>query len=332
MIRKSPAVLLLSAICACLRAQDMREVILAARRTAVVELIDASTLETFTRLHFDFRIERSRPSADGTQLLVDGYIDDRGCCQHYELDLASLKLSELNIRNYPIFSFASPDGRWRYDIRNFRGATLTTVNLKTKEAVELVPGLPAESSEGNWAGTGTWSGDRFYYYVGRPNHPGFLWTVLPGDRELGTPVAVDPFGETPGCRWHLAIAKSLVAAAERVFIYEPFGNKVDRFRCNASVPGGAWNLDPETGRVTGYIAPEFHFHMLLSSESGATLYGVDPGTTNWKGPVRLVSLDSRDGTIFKTRNFDSGVLQIAVGRLRNTPTGEVRVLAPKIAE
>src|SRR5579872_5887181 len=104
MIQQFPAVLLLigSTTSACLWAQDKREVILAARRTPAAELIDVGTLETIARLHFDFQVERLKPSADVRELFIDGYKQDSGCCRHYVLNLASMKLSERNIRDYPI--------------------------------------------------------------------------------------------------------------------------------------------------------------------------------------------------------------------------------------
>lgn len=331
MIRRLPAVLLLIALAACLRAQVAREVVLAARRTTVAEVIDATTLDTIAYLHFDVRVDKLQPSADGRELFIDGYPQDGGCCRHYILDLASLQLTDRNIRNYPILHLPSPDGHWRLDLKNFPGPSLTAVNLDTQEASELVlTGLPVDDSDEVWAGTGTWSGGHFYYYVARPNHSGFLWTVLPSDRQLGAPIAVDPFGEEPGCRWGLPPVKNLIAVGDSLLIYETFGNKVDRFPCKAA--GGAWKLDPATGRLTGYIAPAIHFNTLLSDQSGATLYGIDPGATNWSGPVGLVTLDSGNGAILKTRSFDPGVLHISVGRLRDLPTGDVQVLSRRAGQ
>jgi len=43
-------------------------------------------------------------------------------------------------------------------------------------------------------------------------------------------------------------------------------------------------------------------------------------------------LDSQDGTILKTRSFDPGVLQIAVGHLRGVPNGDVQVPSRKAGE
>jgi|SRR5579872_5737570 len=68
-------VLLLAALStsACLWAQTKRDVILAARRTPVAEVIDASTLDTIARLHFDFQVEKLKPGADVRELFIDGY-------------------------------------------------------------------------------------------------------------------------------------------------------------------------------------------------------------------------------------------------------------------
>ncbi len=245
MIRKFPAVLLLGALAAaCLCAQDTREVILAARRTPTVEVIDATTLDTIARLHFDLRVDKLQPSADGTELFIDGYPQEGGCCRHYLLDLASLKLTDRNIRNYPIVHLPSPDGRWRFDLRNFPGPSLTTVNLDTKEALELVPaGLPPEDPEGKWDCYRNMVGRSVLFVCRGPNHPGFLWTVLPGDRKLGQAMAVEPFNKAPDCRQ----TKALVAAGSSVFLYALFGDKGDTFVCHTQMPGGAWKLDPATG-------------------------------------------------------------------------------------
>ena len=326
MIRRLPTVALL--IASCLFAQNSREIILAARRTPVVEVIDAATLDTVARLHFNSPIERLRMSADGGVIFVEAL--EPGCCKTYALDFSSMQITALKAPRYPTNSLPSPDGQWRYDLKNFRGVTVTAVNLVTHQSVEMSPaGLPPDNPDGNWAGTGVWSEDHFYFYVDGPGDPGYLWTVQPGARTLGSGIRVDAFNEAPGCRQYLPVSKSLVAAAGNIFIYEPFGGKSDRtVVCKTQLLGGAWRLDPATGHLSAYIAPEFHFNTLLANRSGSILYGVDPGSANWSGPVQLVSVDSRDGTILKTRSFDPGVLQIGVGQLREVPAGDVYLMLP----
>jgi len=78
--------------------------------------------------------------------------------------------------------------------------------------------------------------------------------------------------------------------------YEPFGSKADRTAtCETALSGGAWILDPPTGRLTSQIASEFHFNRLISGQSGSMLYGVVMGEAGWDGPAQFVRLDERDG-------------------------------------
>jgi hypothetical protein len=193
----------------------------------------------------------------------------------------------------------------------------------------LIPSdLPGENSEGNYSATGVWSRTRFYLYVQWPNDPGLVWTVLPGAEALGAGTRVAPFSEVPGCPERLPVAKTLVAAAGNIFLYEPFGSKADRTgTCVMALPGGAWMLDTNTGRLTNQIAPEFHFNRLISDRSGSTLYGVVLGEAGWGGPVQLVRLDERDGRVLQARTFEPGILQIAIAALAKSPVGDVQARA-----
>ena len=78
--------------------------------------------------------------------------------------------------------------------------------------------------------------------------------------------------------------------------YEPFSRKADRTgTCETAFSGGAWMLDPATGRLTSQIASEFHFNRLISCPSGSTLYGVVLGEAGWNERVQLVRLDNGMG-------------------------------------
>src|ERR1039458_9168362 len=314
--------------------QGSTEFILAARRSGIAEVVDAVTLETVARIHFDFQVERLSASADGSKLYVAGYGAGAGCCKHYTFDPATLKLEEdvpLSGRSDYGDCLASPDGRWCFQLKNFRGPALKTVDLRESgPARELIPpGLPEENSEGNWHARGVWSGDRFYLYVARPNDPGLLWTVSPGTEVLGAGIAVAPFSEARGCRERLPVDKGLVGAGGNIFLYEPFGSKADRTgTCGMALPGGAWMVDTATGRLTHQIASEFHFNRLIPDRSGSTLYGVVLGKANWNGPVQLVRLNKRDGKLMRSRTFAPGVLQIAIGPLGKVPVGDVAARSP----
>jgi hypothetical protein len=222
----------------------------------------------------------------------------------------------------------SPDGHWCAQLKSFRGPSLRMADIQNpKTVLELAPpGLPAENREGNWWALGTWSADRFFLYVSRPNDPGFFWIVPAGDEALSPGTAVAAFNEVPGCRQRLAVEKGIVAAAGNVFLYESFGGKGDRtLMCKAPIPGGAWILDSNTGTLTKQIAPDFHFNRLIAG--GDALYGVALDGTNFSSaPVRLIKLDARNGTVLQSRTFDAGVLQIGVGALATRPSGYIPIL------
>ena len=103
--------------------------------------------------------------------------------------------------------------------------------------------------------------------------------------------------------------------------YKSFGSKADR--TEAALSGGAWMLDPTTGRLTSQIASEFHFNRLLSGSSGSTLYGVVLGEAAWDGPVQLVRLEEPDGTVLPARTFELRIPADADWALTEIPTGEV---------
>jgi hypothetical protein len=321
-----------------LRSQTPGEFVLAARRTGAVEILDAVTLQTVRQLHFDLHVEKLSASPDGTALYVDGY-GSGGCCRHFALDLATVILTEIpaaTVASRSRDSFGntqiSPDGRWRFELKSFRGPALRTIDLSSGAVVDLAPsGLPLteEACGGNWYAQGVWSGDRFYFYVACPNHPGFLWTVSPGAHELGAGVPVASFAVNSACRPSQPVVKTLAAAAGKLLLYESFGSKSDRTGgCTTALPGGAWILDPATGQLSGPIAPSVHFNRLVPNRSGSMLYGVDPGDAAWRGPVRLVAIDSQDYRVVQSRTFDAGVLHVSLGSLRGLPSGDVRMAPP----
>jgi hypothetical protein len=231
-----------------LRSQTPGEFVLVARRTGAVEILNAVTLQTVGQLHFDLHVEKLSASPDGTALYVDGY--GRGpCCRHFALDLATAILTEIGAlpdasRSRDSFGNTqiSPNGRWRFELKSFRGPALRTIDLSSGAVVDLAPSalpLTEEACGGNWYAQGAWSGDRFYFYVACPNHPGFLWTVSPGAHELGAGIPVASFAVNSACRSSLPVVKTLAAAAGKLFLYESFGSKSDRTSgCTAALPGG----------------------------------------------------------------------------------------------
>lgn len=301
-------------------------------------------------------------SADGSTLYVEGAVPPNpGCCGIYAVDLATMKTVATTIeekfsrKNSPLifsdglvypaatlmpggpthdFTIASrntrlllsPDGRWLFGVRSFRGPALETFDLNNGAAFrELTPAGQVDNSGSNWA-NGAWSGDRFYFYAANGTNSGRLWTVSPGAEQLGPGVEVGAFGDVPGCKHGAPVATALTAAAGSLFVYEPSGGKSDRSLDCPNAPGGAWIVDPATGRLTGQIAAGFHFNRLVAARSGKDIYGLDPGNVNWTGPVRLVRMDARDGRVANSRTLEPGVCTIATAALRSAPAGDVHAI------
>jgi hypothetical protein len=295
-------------------------------------------------------------SADGSLLYVEGPIstDPRGCCSLYSIDLATLQMkvaaSVPGSRSRHSFVVSdgvvylataltpngianemsndmshdrlhlSPDGRWLFGVKSFRGPALDVYDVARGQFVRQ---LTPQGLEGDWWPTGTWSGDRFYLYAANGEGSGRLWTVSPDTTELGAGAAVAPFGRVPGCSDQSS--KGITASAGSLFLYEQFGFKVDRRNgCVGPVPGGAWAVDPATGQLTRQIAPGLHFSALISDQARSELYGLSAEGPNWGLPAELVRMDPGDGRILQSRHLDPGFWRVAIAPLRMVPSGDVR--------
>ncbi|HLK47660.1 MAG TPA: hypothetical protein VKT49_05970 [Bryobacteraceae bacterium] len=312
-------------------AQDQRQLILVARRSPLVEILDSANLQTVASIHFDTRIELVTASEDHSTLNIRAY-DGHACCSPYTLDTATRKLVKTvsNQRDYFGECLISQDGRWCARLKSFRGPALRMLDTKQGTVRELVPPeLPPEDPAGNWSATGAWSGDYFFLYIKRPADGGFLWAIPPDTEKLGPGTSVASFGESGGCIERWPVDKAIVAAGKRIFLYEPFGDKTDRSAgCSEPPPGGAWEVDPANGKLSNEIAPRLHFNAIVSGQSGLSLYGVLPGSPNWQSPVEVVTLRAADGSVEQSRTFGPGVLRIGIGSLATSLIGYVSVEKP----
>jgi len=342
--------------CSTLVAQDSRNMILAASRSGVVELINPSTLETVGRIHFNLGrgsagLNGVSASADGSVLYVEAPIQNEphGCCWLYSVELATLQVKVAasipgtRSRNAFVDSdglvyltsalmnngsatdtsgrqHLSPDGRWLFGVKSFRGPALDVYDIARGQLVrQLIP----QGLHGDWWPTGTWSGDKFYLYAADGTGSGRLWTVSPATAELGPGLAIQPFGHVSDCTNQTL--RAIVASGGNLFVYEEFGFKVDRRNeCVGGVPGGAWAIDPATGQLIRQIAPGLHFSALVSDRAGRDLYGLSAEGRNWELRAKLVRIDARDGRILRSRYLDPGFWRMTIAPLRIVPSGDVR--------
>jgi len=325
--------------CSALFGQDLRTLILAANRSGNVEFIDPASLITVGRLHFDLGphsagLNGVSASADGAFLYVEAPAQNEAnaCCVLYSVDLATLQMKQVasipGTRSRTEFFgvpfemaqdrlLVSADRHWVFGVTSFRGPALDMYDAVAKKIVrQLTP--PALS--GDWWPAGAWAGDQFHLYTANAAGEGRLWTISPATTELGAGLPVSSFGQVTGCS---DASRSIVASSGNVFLYETFGFKVDRRNeCSGPVPGGAWLVDINTGKLIRQIASDLHFSDLISDPATSQLYGLSLEDVQWASP-RLVQINQNDGSVLKSRPLDPGFSRVAMARVRLAPSGEV---------
>jgi hypothetical protein len=344
-----------------LYAQQLKTYVVTQRRQGVIEFIDPVALTTVSRIHFavghdSVGLNGVAASSDGMRLYVEGPTteDPSGCCNLYSIDLATLQARKVaDIWGSPsraafvlsggimyprseIFARGdvAPTGS-RADFLDATGRFLFRVRSSDSPALDLydlaqgggVRHLVTTGIDGQWYASGAWSRDRFFLYAARTNSStARLWAVSTTAAELGPGVAVEPFDQAPVCS--KVSLREITAAGGNLFVYERFGTKLDsRDRCGSNVPGGAWMVDPDTGRLLKSIAPELHFTDLIGDRAESVLYGLAAeGGSSPKAPITLVRIDARNGRELQSRNLDEDWWWITVAPLQNTPTGEVQIV------
>jgi hypothetical protein len=215
----------------------------------------------------------------------------------------------------------SPNQQWLFGVRNFRGPVLDVFDLAQGLVVRH---LAPSGLEGNTGASGAWIGGSFYLYVALSGGRGHLWVVSPETTQLGDGLEVGPIGQAVGCSGPLV--REITAGGSNLFLYELFGFKLDRrTKCPGRVPGGAWIVDPATGRLVHQITPDLHFSELISDRAGSTLYGLLAKDPWLETPVQLVRIDTRDERVLQSRVLDSSFWRMAVVALRVIPSGTVEL-------
>jgi hypothetical protein len=110
----------------------------------------------------------------------------------------------------------------------------------------------------------------------------------------------------------MPVWSNIVSSGGSLFVYENFGTKVVHEHSCMGLEGGAWLLDPASGRLLRQIAPELHFAALIVNRDANELYGISVGEPVWTKPAELVRIDGRSGTILQSRQLDPAYWFIAV--------------------
>lgn len=336
-------------------------VVVAASRAGTVHFFDAA-LAPMGTIGVNPLLESVSASPDGRRLYIaqEGQMKPGSCCGLFALDLETKKMCFLTEPS--LYGAASPDGRFLFTqgargVEVFDATTLSRLSrMKGPGAYHLQP-----SPDGRWLlgvtnspqpsvdvfdmkggamarqvpipngpATGAWAGNRFYIFnYGIDGEPatGWLWSVNPESSSLppAKPVALpDLHG---GCNEPVLLM--LAGSADRLFLAEAFGFKVDRrLACPDAARGGVFVIQPSTGRV-GHIAESVHVYRMAVSPDGRDLYVLESTSPSPLSSIRMLHIDTRTGlTMFSTR-LGSGEWSLALAHIPPglIPRGQVRATA-----
>ena len=343
-----------------LHAQDANRYILATRRSGTIEIIDPESLATLGRIHFDLPaksvgLNGISASADGTMLYVEGPLPDEpnGCCVLYSIDLATLQTRQVadipgtasraafvtsdgityqaaalggatEIKEMVRWNdmHVSPNGRSIFGVTHFPGGALDIYDPAQGKILHYL--VPSDLGE-RWWPNGLWMDDRFLFYAARDDGSAArLWSVSPGATELGEGVPVEPFAKVSGCSSY--VEAGLAAASGNLFLYEIFGWKLDRRNYCSGVPGGAWILNPSSGRLRAHVATDYYFSELVADRENGELYGISLRDPTWGRGIELVRVDAQNGMVLRSRVLESDYWRVAFAPLRTVPAADVRAI------
>lgn len=339
-------------LCLAVEAQSGNTYIVAARRGGVVEFIESATLKTLGSIRL-LNVASNGAGLNGVfadpdenTIYVEGPTRESSvCCWLYAIDLATLRTSVVagiwGTRSRRAFIDAgpgsmrsispaaassletperdqwqaSPDGRWWIGLRN--GPALDVYDVARKE---ITRSLVAPGGDQTHFSRGAWLDNRFYVYA-MDHETGRLWMITPQSTQLGNGRSLPEANRAHGCMPDAPM--NIAAAGNRLFLFEIFGSKVDSREQCGDVPGGAWAVDPTTGRVLARLAADLHFFMLVPNHDGSELYGITSEAPQKSAAPRLVRLDAQSSKVLESRVLESDYWWIAVAPLKHIPTGNV---------
>jgi hypothetical protein len=342
------------------QAREYRTVLLAAHRSGRVEVLDPTTLQSLGSIKVLPQANGITSDRTGVLFLQEGLAPEfQGCCTLYAVDLKTSEMTKLlepaladvavspdgqhvvtqrgnvGIEVFSVHTLErepgiprsiapgvyalrfSPNGRLLFGVSNFPTPTLDILDFDRRNLVHRFTAPPDLRVIG-----GLVRDD--YYLYGYRKETGQLWRVKADNSALEGAVKVDFPDPTPECKLQQREIEML-AAGDRLFLYELFGAKGDRRdSCPRQIPGGLLSVDPQTGMILARLAPDVHFASLISGADGKELYGIDVRDTNWTS-VRLARLNVITGQILATRNLTPDVWFIDFATVPNelVPSGPV---------
>jgi hypothetical protein len=333
-------------------------VLLAAHRSGRVEVLDPMTLQSVGSLKVLPQANGITSDRTGVLFLQEGLAPEfQGCCALYALDLKTREMTKL-LEPASADAAVSPDGQHVVTQRGNVGIEVFRVHTLEREPAiprSIAPGVYALRFSHNGrllfgvtnfpvpaldiidfdrrklvqrftvpqdlTVLGAWVSNAYYLY-GYHKTTGQLWRVKTDNSALEGPVKIDFPDLVSECKMQL---QEMLGVGGRLFLYEPFGFKLDRRDgCAIEIPGGVLSVDPQTGRILAHLAPDLHFASLISGADDKELYGIDVRDTSWRS-VGLVRLNAMTGEVLARRNLTSDVwfIDLATVPSELVPSGSV---------
>jgi hypothetical protein len=251
------------------------------------------------------------PSADGHSIFTQG---SRGV-DEYDADSLRLRMLRKAPGTYNLQP--SPDGKWLLGITNSEGPSLDVFDLShsgVDRRIEIPTG-PA---------TGAWAGDRFYLFSYSAPGKGSLWSVKPEDTKLSQPKEIELPDLHAACNQPVLLM--LAGAADKLFLAEAFGYKIDRRKaCPDVTAGGIYVIEPSTGHVNR-IAASVRVNRMVVTPDGHDIYAIHSASPARQSEVHLMHIDANSGRTLAFTTLESGDWNLTLTHTPATllPRGYVR--------
>ncbi|MGA2134506.1 MAG: hypothetical protein ABSH50_19630 [Bryobacteraceae bacterium] len=335
-------------------AQDGQPVVLAAARGGRIEVRD-SGLQLMATLAVNPGLESISISPDGhTMYLAQEGSHTGGCCGLFTLNLETHEMCSFSSqgmfatpsldgrfiftqgehgvdffdasnleRRLPMRAPGtyhlqpSPDGRWLLGITNSPKPSLDIFDMQSQTLARQlnIPAGPA---------MGAWTGEQFHILNYTPPGKAQLWNIKADDTKLPEPKEIQLRDLHAACNQPVLL--TLAGSADRLFLAEAFGYKMDRRRaCPGARTGGIYTIDPTSGSAQ-LIAPSVHVNRMVASPDGHDLYVLQSAAAGQTGSARLLHIDARSGNTISSATLTPDDWSLLYARIPHelVPHGYVR--------
>ena len=298
-----------------------------------IQFLDAQSLEVLGRIRSFDPATQVKAVPGGKKLLISqGDVDGGGCCSLYLLDLSDQSMCRLigpladfapsadgkfsfsQQGDTPVFIHdldtgqpsgqidagvytygfpPSPNGKWLIGVKQFSldgKLGLTLIDLQKRA---IAGEAPITITAGAWIGESFWG-------LNSDDGPLVLRKLSPPDL---LPTDVPLIGALPTMNLAVESAR-MISAGKNLLLYariNPWEIDSSREDIGRDTPGGAFLIDPTSGKNLQHLVPQADIADMASSNDGTTVYAI---VAPDEKPVRLLAIDAKTGSVSKERTLE----------------------------